>query len=97
MRPYVAGATALNRDGPGFSRDIDVFNDRVGSVGAEADTDMTLLSNDGFECDRGGASRAWMSRWRNELEHDGQRRGHWPSLAEISSVIISSDLRRARP
>ncbi len=49
MRPYVAGATALNRDGRGFSRDIDVFNDREGSVGAEADTDVTLLGNDGFE------------------------------------------------
>jgi len=49
MRPYVAGATALNRDGRGFSRHIDVFNDREGSVGAEADTDVTLLGNDGFE------------------------------------------------
>ena len=57
MRPYVAGATALNRAGPGFSRDIDVFNDREGSVGAEADTDVTLLGNDGFEV-RIAAARA---------------------------------------
>jgi len=47
MRPYVTAATALNRDGPRFSRDIDIFHDREESVAAAAGTAVTLLGNDG--------------------------------------------------
>jgi len=93
MRPYVAGATALSRDGPRFSRDIDVFHDREESAAAAADADVTLLGDNGFEngfeapwLRRG---RAWMSRWRSEVEDAGQRRGYWPSSAEIMSAMIS--------
>jgi len=46
---YVAGATALNRDGPRFSRDIDIFHDREESVAAAADTDATVLADNGFD------------------------------------------------
>jgi hypothetical protein len=78
---------------PRFSRDIDVFHDREESAAAAADADVTLLGDNGFEngfeapwLRRG---RAWMSRWRSEVEHAGQRRGHWPSSAEIMSAMIS--------
>jgi hypothetical protein len=45
----VAGATALNRDDPRFSRDIDIFHDREESVAAAADTDPTVLADNGFD------------------------------------------------
>jgi hypothetical protein len=45
---YVAGAGALNRDGPRFSGDIDIFHDREGSVAEAADADAALLVDNGF-------------------------------------------------
>lgn len=45
---YVAGATALNQDGPRFSADIDIFHDREEGVAQAAAADATLLAADGF-------------------------------------------------
>jgi hypothetical protein len=45
---YVAGASALNRDGPRFSRDIDIFHDREASVAEAAEADAALLADNGF-------------------------------------------------
>jgi hypothetical protein len=45
---YVAGATALNRDGPRFSADIDVFNDREEAVARAAEADTALLVENGY-------------------------------------------------
>jgi hypothetical protein len=45
---YVAGAVPLNRDGPRYSDDIDVFHDREESVAAAAIADADSLSNAGF-------------------------------------------------
>jgi hypothetical protein len=45
---YVAGASALNRDGPRFSGDIDIFHDREESVAEAADADAALLVYNGF-------------------------------------------------
>jgi hypothetical protein len=45
---YVAGAVPLNRDGPRFSDDIDIFHDREESVAAAADADASLLVHQGF-------------------------------------------------
>jgi hypothetical protein len=46
---YVAGATALQRDGPRFSADIDVFHDREAAVALAAAADAGLLAEHGFE------------------------------------------------
>ena len=45
---YVAGAVPLNRDGPRYSADIDIFHDREESVAAAADADAALLVNAEF-------------------------------------------------
>jgi hypothetical protein len=46
---YVAGATALNQDGPRFSADIDIFHDREAAVAQAADEDTLLLAENGFD------------------------------------------------
>jgi hypothetical protein len=45
---YVAGATAINQDGPRFSDDIDIFHDREESVARAADADAAFLIANGF-------------------------------------------------
>ncbi len=45
---YVAGAAALNRDGPRYSEDIDIFHDREESVALAASADASLLEQNGF-------------------------------------------------
>jgi hypothetical protein len=44
----VAGAIPLNRDGPRFSDDIDIFHDREESVAAAAAADTASLVKAGF-------------------------------------------------
>ena len=48
---YVAGATALNRDGPRYSGDIDIFHDREESVAEAASDDAAALTAAGFAVD----------------------------------------------
>lgn len=45
---YVAGASALNRDGPRYSGDIDIFHDREESVAVAAGEDTATLAEAGF-------------------------------------------------
>jgi hypothetical protein len=45
---YVAGAVPLNRDGPRFSKDIDIFHDREERVAVAAAADASLLEKAGF-------------------------------------------------
>ena len=45
---YVAGAAALNRDGPRFSEDIDIFHDREEGVALAAEADAALLQKSDF-------------------------------------------------
>ncbi len=45
---YVAGATVLNRDGPRYSEDIDLFHDREEAVARAAEADAGLLRDAGF-------------------------------------------------
>jgi hypothetical protein len=45
---YVAGAVPLNRDGPRYSDDIDIFHDREEVVAAAAEADVALLVAAGF-------------------------------------------------
>ncbi len=46
---YVAGATPLNRDGPRYSSDIDVFHDREERVSSAALNDAQVLEQAGYE------------------------------------------------
>lgn len=46
---YVAGATALNQDGPRFSHDIDIFHDREDLVATVSAADAALLNEGGFD------------------------------------------------
>lgn len=45
---YVAGSIPLNRDGPRFSGDIDIFHDREERVAAAAAADAASLAEAGF-------------------------------------------------
>lgn len=45
---YVAGATAINQDGPRFSGDIDIFHDREEAVARAAEADIAVLTANGF-------------------------------------------------
>lgn len=46
---YVAGAAALNQNGPRFSGDIDIFHDREEDVAIASIADAAFLSENGFE------------------------------------------------
>jgi hypothetical protein len=46
---YIAGGIALNRDGPRFSSDIDIFQDSEERVSAAAESDAHALINAGLE------------------------------------------------
>lgn len=45
---YVAGAAALNVEGPRYSRDIDIFHDREEAVAQAAEADVALLIGRGY-------------------------------------------------
>jgi hypothetical protein len=58
---YVAGAIALNRDGPRFSADIDIFHDGDDRLVAIAESDAEVMTASGFDVawstHRGGGKR----------------------------------------
>ena len=45
---FVAGGVPINRDGPRFSKDIDIFHDRMDRVVEAADRDAVTLKAEGF-------------------------------------------------
>jgi hypothetical protein len=45
----VAGGAVLNREGPRFSSDIDIFHDREEAVAQAAEVDAAVLSANGFQ------------------------------------------------
>jgi len=45
---YIAGGIAINRDGPRFSRDIDIFQDSIERLQAAVDADAASLRAAGF-------------------------------------------------
>ena len=45
---YIAGGVAINRDGPRFSADIDIFQDSVERLEAAAEADATALRAAGY-------------------------------------------------
>lgn len=46
---FVAGGVPINRAGPRYSSDIDIFNDRMERVGQAAEADAAALAASGFE------------------------------------------------
>lgn len=46
---YIAGAVPINRAGPRYSADIDVFHDRQERVADAATTDAKILADAGYE------------------------------------------------
>jgi hypothetical protein len=46
---YVAGGVPINRNGPRFSKDIDIFHHREEDVAVAAEADTALLASHGFE------------------------------------------------
>jgi hypothetical protein len=46
---YVAGGVAINRDGPRFSADIDIFNDSEVRLAAAAEADAAALTAAGYD------------------------------------------------
>jgi hypothetical protein len=52
---HIAGGIAINRDGPRFSSDIDIFNDNEDRLVATAERDAAILTEAGFQID-------WLSR-----------------------------------
>jgi hypothetical protein len=46
---YVAGAIPLNRDGPRYSDDIDIFHDSDERLGATAQSDASVIRNAGYD------------------------------------------------
>ena len=59
---YVAGGIALNRDGPRFSADIDIFHDGDDQLVAIAESDAAIIADAGFQVawlpGRGSGKRA---------------------------------------
>ena len=69
---YVAGAAPINREGPRYSADIDIFHDREESVAAAADADAEILRRAGF------ALESHTERAGPHQEHDhAQRPATW--------------------
>jgi len=50
---YIAGGVAINRDGPRFSNDIDIFQDSEDRMAAVADDDVTALEQAGLKLTQG--------------------------------------------
>jgi hypothetical protein len=50
---YIAGGVAINRDGPRFSADIDIFHDSEAALEAAATADAAALTAAGFGVDWG--------------------------------------------
>jgi hypothetical protein len=67
---YVAGGVPINRDGPRYSSDIDIFHDREERVAAAAEADAALLASESFAV-------AWIRRepgiYAVVVERSGER------------------------
>jgi nucleotidyltransferase AbiEii toxin of type IV toxin-antitoxin system len=66
LNSYVAGGIALNREGPRYSRDVDLFHDSEERLEIAANTDAEILSNAGLRL-------AWLQRLtgKREVEVEG--------------------------
>jgi hypothetical protein len=94
---YVARATALNRDAPRYSGDIDIFHDREARVAAAALNDATILQAAGYAV-------AWLRQLpllyaaevqRDEVERDEVRRESGMPHDSVTRLewIADSDFR----
>ena len=74
---FVAGGVPLNRDGPRFSSDIDIFHDRMERVGVAADVDAEALTAQGF-------SVTWLRRLPSIVGAQVSRAGENTKLEWVS-------------
>jgi hypothetical protein len=74
---FVAGASAINRDGPRFSPDIDIFHDRMESVGEAAAADAGTLRSAGYTV-------AWLRRLPSIISAEVSRGGESTRLEWVS-------------
>lgn len=78
---FVAGGVPINRDGPRYSSDIDIFNDRNERVAAAANADAEALRALGFTVT---VFRAFASIVSADVERDGeQTKLEWVSDADF--------------
>ena len=49
---YIAGGVAINRDGPRFSGDIDIFHDSEARLESAAEADIAALTAAGYNVTR---------------------------------------------
>ncbi len=70
---YVAGASALNQNGPRFSGDIDIFHDREEGVAQASVADTAVLAREGFAIE-------WLRREPGIHAAVAQRRGESTKL-----------------
>lgn len=50
---YIAGGVAINREGPRFSRDIDIFHDSEARLASAAEADIAALTTAGYNVSPG--------------------------------------------
>jgi hypothetical protein len=50
---YIAGGVAINRDGPRFSGDVDIFQDSEARLESAAEADIAALTAAGYDVERG--------------------------------------------
>jgi hypothetical protein len=79
---YIAGGVALNRDGPRFSGDIDIFQDSEERLAAAAEADSAALVADGLKLSWGKAQT-------------GKRQAQIEGLGETTQLewVADSDFR----
>ena len=61
-RSYIAGGVAINREGPRYSADIDIFHDSEARLESAARTDASVLTAEGYIVVPGRASARPRSR-----------------------------------
>jgi len=72
---YIAGGVAINRDGPRYSGDIDIFHDSEARLESAADADIAALAAAGYEVIRGrereGSREATVARGGEAMPLEG--------------------------
>ena len=79
---YIAGGIALNREGPRYSHDIDIFQDSEERLLSAAETDASVLAEAGLQF-------SWLKR------QTGKRQAQVQGLGETMQLewIADSDFR----
>ena len=74
---FVAGGVPINRNGPRYSSDIDIFNDRIERVSAAAEVDADALKAEGFTID-------WLRKLSSIVSAEVSKAGERTKLEWVS-------------